>query len=87
MEQKTNGIVISVKKQWWLKINTKPMRNGSFDGAIFPHVIKVKYIVNNKEYFKRIWLGAGKPTPSLNSNLTIIYQKDKPSKAKIELTT
>ncbi len=31
----TVGTVISVKRQWWLKINTKPVRKDLFDGAIF----------------------------------------------------
>ena len=35
MDQKTVGTVVSVKKQWWLKVNTKPVRmhalNRTFD--------------------------------------------------------
>ena len=42
MINETNGTVIAVAKQWWLKVNTKPIRMGSMDGAIFPHIIKVQ---------------------------------------------
>ena len=41
MEQKTIGTVISVKKQWWLKVNTKPVRMHALDGATFPHIKKL----------------------------------------------
>ena len=50
MDQETMGTVISVKKQWWLKINTKPVRTHALDGAIFPHIIKVQYTVDGKTY-------------------------------------
>ena len=42
MDKEIMGTVVSVKKQWWLKINTKAVRLGPLDGAIFPHVIKVQ---------------------------------------------
>ena len=47
----TQGIVIKASKQWWLKINTKMFRTNSLDGAIFPYIIKVEYIVNDKKYY------------------------------------
>jgi len=28
MEKETTGTVISVTKQWWLKVNRKPVRTG-----------------------------------------------------------
>jgi hypothetical protein len=42
MEKETMGTVISVTKQWWLKVNRKPVRAHAMDGAAFPHTIKVK---------------------------------------------
>jgi len=83
MDKETMGTVVSVAKQWWLKINTKPVRMGAFDGAIFPHIIKVKYTVDGKEYFKRKWIGAGQPVPAVGSHLTVLYCSDRPGKAKI----
>ena len=53
MHKEIMGVVISVKKQWWLKVNTKPIRMHALDGAVFPHIIKVKYTVNDTEYIKR----------------------------------
>lgn len=51
-EKETRGTVIPVAKQWWLKINMKRVRTHALDGAAFPHIIKVKYTVDNKEYTK-----------------------------------
>ena len=39
MEKETMGTVISVTKQWWLKVNRKPVRAHAMDGAAFPHTI------------------------------------------------
>ena len=81
------GTVVSVAKQWWLKINTKSFRTHALDGATFPHVIKVKYTVNGKEYTKRKWISAGKATPGVGEHVFVFYDEKKPSKAKIgELT-
>lgn len=83
MYQETTGVVISVKKQWWLKINTKPFRMHSLDGATFPCIIKVKYTVDGKEYTKRKWLNAGIPAPQIGRAVTVIYPLNNPKKAKI----
>ena len=45
----TKGTVISVKTQWWLKVNTKAVRFGPLDGATFPHIVKVKYTVDGTD--------------------------------------
>lgn len=83
MDKETTGTVISVKKQWWLKINTKNVRMHTFDGAIFPHIIKVEYTVDGQTYAKRKWIGAGYPTPSVGSSVTVLYDGNKPSRAKV----
>ena len=83
MNNEAKGIVISVAKQWWLKVNTKPVRTNALDGATFPHIIKVQYVVDENTYTKRKWIGAGKPVPAIGSNMTVLYCSDKPSKAKI----
>ena len=75
--------MLSVAKQWWLKVNTKPVRMGSLDGATFPYIIKVQYVVDGKTYTKRKWIGAGKAVPAVGSQLTVIYSSQKPTKARI----
>ena len=83
MDKETTGTVISVAKQWWLKVNTKPVRMHALDGATFPHIIKVQYVVGENKYTKRKWIRAGHPVPAVESTLTVLYCSDKPSKAKI----
>ena len=83
MYNETIGTVISVAKQWWLKVNTKIIRMHPFDGAAFPHIIKVQYTVGERAYIKKKWIGAGMPVPEVGSNLTVRYRADKPHKAKI----
>lgn len=83
MEKETMGTVISVAKQWWLKVNTKPVRMHALDGAVFPHVIKVKYTVNGTDYTKRKWIHAGHPVPSTGSAVKILYCADKPARVKV----
>ena len=41
MNKETTAKVISVSKQKWIKINTKPIRKNSSDSAIYPHIIKI----------------------------------------------
>lgn len=83
MYKETMGTVVSVKKQWWLKVNTKAVRIGILDGATFPHIIKVEYIVDGNAHAKRKWIGAGKPVPDLGSTLPVLYRTDNPGIAKV----
>ena len=55
----------------------------ALDGATFPHIIKVQYVVGEVTYVKRKWIGAGKTVPAIGSKLTVCYCSDKPSKAKV----
>ena len=83
MDKETVGTVVSVAKQWWLKVNTEAVRMGPMDGATFPHIIKVQYIVEGHTYTKRKWIGAGKAVPAVGSKVTVLYCSHKPGKAKI----
>jgi len=83
MDQKTTGTVISATRQWWLKVNTKPVRLHALDGATFPYIIKVEYIVDGEIHVKRKWIPAGKPVPRVGSTVEVMYDSQKPSRAKI----
>ena len=83
MNRKIAGTVVSVSKQWWLKINTKPIRTSTLDGAIFPYIIKVRYTVDGIEYTKRKWISPGVAVPEIGSDVTVVYCEDRPKKAQI----
>jgi len=85
MEKKTSGTILCVKKQWWLKVNTKPMRRHAFDGAVFPHIIRVRYTVDDVEYTGNKWIGAGTKCPAVNEKVTVIYREDKPARFRLDL--
>jgi hypothetical protein len=54
-----------------------------FDGAIFPHIIKVKYSVDGKDYTTRKWLSAGIAPPYIGEQISITYDDMNPKKATI----
>ena len=83
MDKQTEGIVVSVKKQWWLSVRTKSFKTGPLDGTVFPHIMKVKYTSDGKEYVRRVWIHAGMPVPAEGSKVRVVYRADKPSKAKV----
>lgn len=83
MDKQTTGTVIAAAKQWWIKVNRKPVRMHALDGADFPYIIKIKYTVDGKTYTKRKWINAGDSVPKTGSNVQVMYNSDKPAKAKI----
>lgn len=83
MEKETMGTVISVKKQWWLKVNTKAFRTGPLDGATFPHIVKIQYVVDGKEYMLKKWLGAGEIPPLVGTAIKVFYHEGTPSRARV----
>lgn len=85
MEKETIGTIISVTKQWWLKVNRKSVRIHAMDGADFPYIIKIKYTIEGKDYICRKCIGAGKKIPDKGATLKVVYREDRPSKVRIEL--
>ena len=83
MNSEVMGTVISVARQWWMKVNTKPVRLHALDGATFPHIIKVSYTVDGKEYTKRKWIRAGNFVPCVGNSVTVLYSESNPAKAKV----
>ncbi len=79
----TSGTVVAVTRQWWCKINTKAIRMGTFDGALFPHVVRVEYTVDGKTYVRRAWIRANAPVPTVGDRVTVHYDAAKPAKAKL----
>lgn len=85
MEKRTIGTVISVQQQWWLKVNINPVRIGTRDGAVFPHIVKVVYNVGDREIIRRKWIPAGVTPLFAGSTVTVIYRDDKPEKCRLEI--
>ena len=83
MQKRTVGTIVSAKKQWWLKVNTKAIRKGPLDGATFPYIAKIKYTIDGTEYVKNKWIGAGCPVPVEVETVQLVYDEAKPGSVKI----
>ena len=81
--KRTTGTILSTKKLWWLKINKKAVRTGPLDGAAFPYIIKVKYVVNEKEYIKTKFIGTNYPVPEVGDTIQLSYEEATPNKVKV----
>ena len=83
MEHTTAGTVLSVSRQWWLKVNTKALRTSPADGAAFPHIIKVQYTVGGKTYLRRKWISPLSPVPAVGAAVMVRYREENPKKATL----
>ena len=81
--KRTTGTIISAKKQWWLKVNTKAFRTGPLDGAAFPYIVKVRYTVDGVEYVKTKWVGTACPVPVEGGTVSLAYEEGRPERVKI----
>ena len=81
----TTGTVLSVKKLWWLRLSTKAVHLGAQDGALFPHILKIRYMADWMEYTKNKWVLTKKPIPQEGDTVQLIYDDLKPEKIKLDL--
>ncbi|MBD5111884.1 MAG: sugar ABC transporter permease [Ruminococcaceae bacterium] len=84
MSSETSGIVTDVKKIWWIKINTKPIRRHALDGARFPHFATVKYAVDGVEFTKRFYISWRIDPPLKGTEVIVRYNSENPKRCKID---
>lgn len=85
MKKESRGTVVSVSKQWWLKVNRKPVRLHPLDGAEFPHIVKVRYTAEGTAYTCRKWVGPGILPPHVGDAVTVSYEESRPSRGRAAL--
>lgn len=83
MQKRTEGTIISAKRQWWFRINTKPFRKGPLDGAVFPYIAEIRYTVNGREYIRKKWIMPDFPVPHAGDTVQLVYDEDRPEKIRI----
>lgn len=76
----TIGTITEVKRCWWLKVNTKPIRKNMFDGALFPHIIHFTYNINGQTYTGKRYVSYKKRCPFQGEQITVYYEADAPEK-------
>ncbi len=77
------GIIIKLKKMWWIKINTKAFRTSPLDGATFPYIITVKYTVNDTTYEKNKFVYLGDKEINIGDKLKVVCDVINPKKIVI----
>ena len=83
VQKRTRGTIVSARKQWWLKINTKAFRTGPLDRAKFPYVVRVQYEVDGISFCKTKWIGTAYPVPKVGDRVELVYDEAKPGKVQI----
>lgn len=78
------GIIIGVKRCWWLKVNRKPVRTTALDGATFPYIVSFTYAVNGQPYKSKRFVSPGDPAPAVGQSATVYYDSQNPQKSTVE---
>ncbi|MBD5129661.1 MAG: sugar ABC transporter permease [Ruminococcaceae bacterium] len=80
---RTTGTVTEVKKIWWIKVKLKAVRLHSEDGVAFPHNIKVKYTVDGREYYKKVYIPWRILPPPKGAEVTVSYDENRPQRSMV----
>lgn len=80
----TQGCVTDVKKCWWIKVNTKPVRRDMWDGAMYPHIITFTYAVNGVQYTGRRFVPHDVTPPAKGQLIRAYYSADAPQKYAVK---
>ena len=70
--------VSNVYRCWWLRINTKPVRRFSGDGAIYPHIISFTYEADGTTYEGKLWIPVRCRVPAKGETIAVYYDPEKP---------
>ena len=79
------GRITAVKKCWWLKVNTKPVRRDMWDGAKFPHIAEFTYEVDGKAYAGKRWVSYKDAPPAVGTAIRVYYDRNDPAKYAVKL--
>ena len=79
------GRITAVKKCWWLKVNTKPVRRDMWDGAKFPHIAEFTYEVDGKAYTGKRWISYDDMPPAVGAAIKVYYDRNDPAKYAVKL--
>lgn len=79
------GCITAVKKCWWLKVNTKPVRHDMWDGAKFPHIAEFTYEVDGKAYTGKRWISYDDVPPAVGKAIRVYCDRIDPAKYAVKL--
>ena len=79
------GKVTRQSTLYWIKINTKSVRLGPGDGAIFPGFIHFAYSVDGIEYEGTRFVSPYARCPQKDESIIVYYDKNNPEKYGIDV--
>lgn len=78
--RETEGTITKVDTCYWFKVNTKPIRRFSGDGAIYPHIIHFTYTVESQRYTGKRFVHWNRRCPVKGEKLTVYYEPESPGR-------
>ena len=74
------GTITAVSLCWWLKVNTKPIRRFSGDGAVYPSIITFSYQVDSISYEGKLYIPYRCRVPQAGESIDVYYDPANPKK-------
>lgn len=81
----TPGTVTRVDTCYWFKVNTKPVRRYSGDGAVYPHIIHFTYTVGAQEFTGKRFVNWNRRSPVKGETITVYYETENPARYAVIL--
>ena len=72
------GTITAVSRCWWIKVNTKPVRRFSGDGAVYPSIITFSYQVDNIPYVGKLYIPYHYRVPQTGETIDVYYDPANP---------
>ena len=85
MYKVAKGEIFIIKPIWWLRLNTKGMSFGESEKSKYPHIVKAKYTVDDKEYECKKWVSIYESVPKMGQSVLIYYDENDPLKSHMKL--
>lgn len=75
-----SGMVTDVYRCWWLRINTKPIRRFSGDGAVYPHIITFEYPADGTACIGKLYIPVRYRVPRKGEKIEVYVDPADPRK-------
>jgi hypothetical protein len=79
----TTGRVLTVRRLWWIKINTRPLRRHALEGAAFPHAVRIAYRTEGTVYRRWKYVGWRSVCPAPGETIPVWYDMARPRRCRI----
>ena len=84
MKKQTLGTITGVKTLWFVKVNTKPVRQHGLDGAIFPYLVTITYNACGQDYKATKIIKPTAAAPVKGEKIKVFFEEENPKKCAID---